>query len=118
MKNKIFNRYNGMLLCAFSLPALLMLFHYFAMEVWPFGDSSVLVLDLNGQYVYYFEALRDIIREGQSLIYNWSRSLGGEFMGIFAYYLASPFSVLVALFPEGYITEALLTIFVLKSNIL
>lgn len=116
MKNKLFNRYNGMLLCAFAVPAFLMLFHYFSMEVWPFGESSVLVLDLNGQYVYYFEALRDIIREGGSLLYSWSRALGGEFMGIFAYYLASPFSLIVALFPEGFITEALLTIIVLKAG--
>ncbi|MBR5515974.1 MAG: YfhO family protein [Clostridia bacterium] len=116
MKKKLFNKYNGMLLCAFCLPSFLMLLHYFAMEVWPVGNSSVLVLDLNGQYVYFFEALRDIILDGKSLIYTWSRALGGEFMGIFAYYLASPFSIIVALFPEGCITEALLTIFVLKAG--
>ncbi|MBE6687033.1 MAG: hypothetical protein E7591_07350 [Ruminococcaceae bacterium] len=117
MKKRLFNRYNGMLLCAFAVPAFIMLLHYFSMEVWPLGDSSVLVLDLNGQYVYYFEALRKIIREGSSLLYTWSRALGGEFMGIFAYYLASPLSLITVLFPDGYMTEALLTLFTLKTGL-
>lgn len=104
----------GFLGISFLLPMILMALHYASMDVWPFGESSVLVLDLNGQYVYYFEAFRDIVREGGSILYSWSRALGGEFMGIFAYYLASPFSLITALFPEGCITEALLTIILLK----
>ena len=86
------------------------------MEVYPFGNNSVLVLDLNGQYVSFFEALRRRIYEGGSLLYTWERALGGEFMGIFAYYISSPFSFIVALFPKGNITEALLCIHLLKCG--
>lgn len=89
---------------------------YLAMEIHPFGDGSVLVLDLNGQYVYFFEALRNFIYGDTSLLYSFSRSLGGEFMGIYAYYIASPFSYLVALFPQDKILEALLCIFLLKTG--
>ena len=94
----------GHLWMAFILPVLIMALIYVAMEVWPFGKSSVLVLDLNGQYVYYFEALRDILHGEQGILYSFERALGGEFLGIFAYYLASPFSFIVALFPalSGY----------------
>ena len=53
---------------AFILPMAVMALIYIAMEVWPFGKSSVLVLDLNGQYVYYFEALRDILRGEQGVL--------------------------------------------------
>ena len=52
----------------------------------------MLCLDLNGQYVYYFEALRDAFWGDGSIFYNWSRNLSGEFMGIIGYYLASPFT--------------------------
>ena len=45
---------------AFFIPALLLFAAYACFGVHPFGDMSVLVLDLNGQYVYYFENLRDI----------------------------------------------------------
>ncbi len=99
---------------AFFIPMTVMFLIYAAMEVWPIGNGSVLVLDLNGQYVYFFEELRAKLVGGGSLLYSWGRALGGEFLGIFAYYIASPFSILVALFPKGMITEALLTIILLK----
>ncbi len=99
------------------LPMAVMALIYLAMEVWPFGKGSVLVLDLNGQYVYYFEALRDILRGEQGFLYSFERALGGEFLGIIAYYLASPFSFIVALFPEGMITESLYWILLLKCGL-
>lgn len=98
----------------FAVPMLLMLLMYICWQVFPFGNESVLVLDLNGQYVYFFEGLRDILFGDGSLLYSFRRALGGEFMGIFAYYLSSPFSLIVALFPKSMITEALLVMFLLK----
>ena len=93
---------------AFFIPALIMFGVYAAFGVYPFGDNSVLVLDLNGQYVYYFEAMRDAFWGNGSMLYSWSRNLGGEMMGIYGYYLASPFSLIVMLFPRSMITESLL----------
>lgn len=104
-------RYLG--LC-FLIPALIMWLIYICLQTFPFGEESVLVLDLNGQYVYFFEGLRDILLGESSPIYSFSRALGGEFFGIFAYYLSSPFSFLVLLFPKSIITEALLLMFLLK----
>lgn len=101
---------------AFLIPMILMYLLYVAMEIHPFGNGSVLVLDLNAQYVYFYEALRAWIYGDGSLLYSFGRSLGGEFMGIYAYYIASPFSYLVALFPRDRMLEALLTIFLLKSG--
>lgn len=114
---KIFFVQNAYIACAFIIPVAIYFMVFVAIEVWPFGDSSVLVLDLNGQYVYFFEALRNAVMEGESLVYSWSRALGGEFTGIYAYYIASPLSYIVCLFPKGYITEALLTILLLKCGI-
>ncbi|MBE6659135.1 MAG: hypothetical protein E7604_11935 [Ruminococcaceae bacterium] len=102
------------LMAAFFVPLLLMYLIYIGMEVFPFGKNSVLVLDLNGQYVYYFEYFREIIHGDASLLYSWTRSLGGEFLGIFAYYLCSPFSLIVALLPKTMMTEALLLLILAK----
>ncbi len=113
-QNKI--KFSPYLLWAFFVPAVLYLVVYLLREVYPIGEGSVLVLDLNAQYVYFFEELRDILLGDGSLLYSWQRALGGEFMGMFAYYLASPFNFLIALFPEKAITEALLTIFILKAG--
>lgn len=107
----------GYLLLCMALPALLMYCIYLAREIHPFGDGSVLVLDLNGQYVWFFEALRNVVYGDGSLIYSFERALGGEFAGIYAYYLASPLSYLVCLFPKESMQEALLTLFLLKTAI-
>ncbi len=104
------------LLLAVVIPMALMYLIYLAMGIHPFGDASVLVLDLNGQYVSFYEGLRNFIYGDMSLLYSFSRALGGEFMGMYAYYLASPFSYIVALFPQDMILEALLAIFLIKTG--
>ena len=85
----------------FFIPVVIMFLAYALLEVRPFGKNSVLVLDLNGQYVYYYEAFRDAFYGDGSFIYNWSRNLGGEMFGIFAYYLASPFMLIPILLPRS-----------------
>ena len=108
---------NGYLFCSFIIPFAIMWMIFISMRVFPFGPGSVLVLDLNGQYVYFFEALRNAVFGDASLLYSWSRSLGGEFMGIYAYYLASPLSYIVCLFPKENMTEALLLIELIKAGL-
>ena len=111
------NRDKSYLVWAFLLPFSFMLLIYAFDTVFPFGDRSVLVLDLNGQYVGFYAALRDWVWGDGSMLYSFARSLGGEMMGIYAYYIASPLSYIVALFPENMMTEALFFIFVLKAGL-
>ncbi len=99
---------------AFFLPLCIMWVIFMIKGVYPITEKSVLVLDLNGQYVYFFEAMRDIFQGDGSPFYTWFRSLGGEFSGIYAYYVASPFALLSVFFPENGITEFLLWMTLLK----
>lgn len=108
---------NGYLYCAFIIPMMLFWMVFIVMRTFPFGNGSALVLDLNGQYVYFFEALRKAVYGDASLLYSWCGTLGGEFMGIYAYYLASPLSYIVALFPQTAMTEAILFIELLKCGL-
>lgn len=108
---------NSAMICSFMVPLLIYWLMFILRGVYPFGEGSVLVLDLNGQYVYFFEALRKTLHGDGDLLYSWARSLGGEFTGIYAYYLASPLSYLVFFFSESHITEALLLIHLLKCGI-
>ena len=117
VQKKISSSPASYLFYCFLVPAVIMYLIYLAMEIHPFGDGTVLVLDLNGQYVYFFEALRNCVRGDGSLLYSFFRALGGEFVGIYAYYLASPLSYLVALFPAERIQEALLVIILLKTGL-
>ena len=93
---------------AFLVPFLLTFVSYICFDVYPFGERSVLTLDLNGQYIYYFEALRKAFWGDGSIFYNWSRNLSGGFMGIIGYYLASPFTFIVMLLPRKMIIESVM----------
>ncbi len=104
-------------LLSFLIPFLLFYLVFIIRRIHPFGNSTVLVLDLNAQYVYFFEALRDALFGDGSLVYSFERALSGEFLGIFAYYLASPLSLLVALFPKDNIQEAVLLIILAKCGL-
>lgn len=108
-----FKKENQMWL-SFLLPALILLTSYFIFGVYPVGKQSVLSLDLNGQYIYYYDHMYDVLYGNESLFYSWGRNLSGEWMGIIGYYLASPFNFIVWLFPRTNILEGMLTMMCLK----
>ena len=98
----------------FIIPLIIMYIVYAVFKVHPWGDNSVLVLDLNGQYVYYYEALRDAFWGKGSFIYSWYRNLSGEMFGIFAYYLLSPFMLIICILPRTMMCGAIEIIQLLK----
>jgi len=99
---------------AFCLPVILIYIAYAIFGLYPFGTHSVLCLDLNGQYVYYFEAIRDAFHGDGSILYNWSRNLSGGYQGVIGYYLASPFTLIVILLPRTWILASLLVMILCK----
>ncbi len=115
-KQSFFKRYGYLAFCAL-IPPLLCYLMYFARGIHPFGEESVLVLDLNAQYVWFFEALRNFAKGDASLLYSFARAMGGEFMGMYAYYLSSPLSFIVCLFPTDRMLEGLLVLFLIKTAI-
>ena len=109
LKTAIYNK--RVYFFTFIIPVVILALAYAIFGVYPLNpikDESVLVLDLNGQYVYYFENLRDIFWGKGSPFMSWSRNLSGEIIGIFAYYLASPFTLIVMLLPRSLMTTSLL----------
>ena len=102
---------------SFAIPVIIIYITFIVMGMWPFGNKAILTLDMDGQYIYFFEQLRDVYTGKESLFYTFERCLGGEFLGYFTYYLASPISFLVVLFPETMITEAVMSMMILKSGL-
>ncbi|MBR2296968.1 MAG: YfhO family protein [Clostridia bacterium] len=102
---------------SFLLPVGILLVVYAIIGVFPFGERSILTLDMNAQYIYYFEQLRDILTGNGSLIYTWERVLGGEFLGFYAYYAASPLAFLLILCPPSLMVEGVMLMMVLKCGL-
>jgi uncharacterized membrane protein YfhO len=99
---------------SFLIPFAVMAGAYIYFGVYPFGERSVLSLDLNAQYVFYFQYMKDALFGSESILYSWSRNLSGEFVGIIGYYLFSPFNLIVWAFPLSHITEGLLLMILFK----
>ncbi len=89
------------LLIAFLIPFLGMTGLMIARQFHPFGNLSVLYSDMYHQYYPFFVEMRESILNGDGLLWNWSVGLGLDFLGLFAYYLASPLNWLSILVPES-----------------
>jgi uncharacterized membrane protein YfhO len=104
-------------LLSFFLPVILLLLVYAIHNVYPFGNKSLLVLDLNSQYVSYFAAYQNALFGDGSLLYSFSKNLGGGMIGLFAYYLASPLNVIFLFFPKPNFSEAILLLTLIKTGL-
>lgn len=92
-----------------------MVLAYMYLGAWPVGDRSVMIVDMHHQYAPLLAHLRYMILHGGNLFYSFEVGLGGSFLPLFAYYLASPFNLLLVLFPESMLTEGILVITLLKN---
>ncbi len=108
----------GSLLTAatFFLPFFLLLGIFAALGLAPFGDRSLLVSDAQGQYLSYFALYQDLFAGKADWFYSFGKLLGGSLSGLFAYYLASPFNLILLLFPKEQIPLAVDWMILLKMS--
>ena len=90
---------------AYAIPCVGMLFVMLISQYEPFGNYSMLYSDMYHQYYPFFVAFRDALRGGKGLLYTWSMGLGMDYLGLIAYYLASPLNLLSVLVPESLLLE-------------
>jgi uncharacterized membrane protein YfhO len=64
--------------------------------------------------VPFFSDYRDKLLHGDSLLYTWDVALGSNFLSLGAYYLSSPFNLLLLLFPKKYLVAGVCIIVSLK----
>ena len=99
---------------AFGLPILLVMILMLLMRQYPFGDHSLLIWDMDWQYSAFFVHLRDIMHGEASLWYSFSRAIGGDMIGVAAYYLISPFNLLFYFFDASNIYAGIALVLLLK----
>lgn len=79
---------------------VILLIVYAVCDLAPFGACSLAIMDAQIQYLDFFAYFKDVLGGANSIDYTFSNYLGGNAFGLYAYYLASPFSLLVVLFPK------------------
>jgi Predicted membrane protein len=87
---------------------------YTALGVYPFGEESVMIIDMHHQYSAFFSLMREKAFSFGSLSYSDSVGMGSGFLPLIAYYLSSPYNLIALLLPRDNLTEAIALIEVLK----
>lgn len=89
---------NRFVLLSFLCSSIVLTIVFICFGVIPFGDKTVLRMDLYHQYGPLFAELYDRLTSGSSLVYSWTSGGGGSFLGNFFNYLSSPLTILIVLF--------------------
>jgi len=101
-----------------ALIPLLILGAAFALHnIYPFGDRQILVTDYWHQYYPFLSDHWHRLREGGSFLWSWSAGGGHDYVAHYAYYMASPFNFLIALFPHAYLREVLTAFLLIKVGL-
>ncbi|KRO18549.1 YfhO family protein [Lacticaseibacillus saniviri] len=97
------------------LPVLIMLGYYIGCHVYPFGNSSLLTVDLGQQYIDFYSYFRQtILGHPDQFLYSFNKALGGDMLGVFAYYLMSPFNFILLFFPKSMLDTGIVALTLLK----
>lgn len=91
------------------------MFVYLVFKLFPFGDYTVLRMDLYHQYGPLFVEFYDRITQHKSFLYSWQSGGGSSFLGNYFNYLSSPLSLLVFLFDREQVGYAISTLVVVKG---
>jgi uncharacterized membrane protein YfhO len=111
-KNKYFY-----LIISFLLPFLIFGTILAQFGIYPFGGKSILINDMFNQYIQFYNRFYDAFKDGKSLFYSWEAGLGLNFLGVIAYYLSSPLSILILFFERNHLPEALILITLCKIGL-
>lgn len=82
--------------------------------VYPFGPESFLTEDLKHQYIDFFTWFRRVLTGEANYFYSFAQGMGSNTWGLYSYYLASPFNLIILLFDEAHLTLAIYVIVALK----
>ena len=81
----------------------------------PFGSNSMLTIDLGQQYIDFFSLFRQTLTQTpEQFLYSFQKGYGGEMIGVWAYYLMSPFNLVLLLFDEQHLAVGVTLLTYLK----
>ncbi|MBQ8229050.1 MAG: YfhO family protein [Clostridia bacterium] len=106
---------NIFIILAFICSAALMMIVYFCFDVIPFGEKTVLRMDLYHQYGPLFAELYDRITGFKSLLYSWTSAGGSSFLGNYMNYLSSPIALIILAFGHENIPESIGAMVLIKN---
>ncbi len=92
-----------------------MMLVYYCYDLFPFGETTILRMDLYHQYGPLFAEFYDRVTNLQSFLYSWQTGLGSPFLGNYFNYLSSPTSIIMLLLGHENMPEAIAGMIITKA---
>lgn len=92
---------------AAACTAAIMIVVYYCYDLIPFGDGTILRMDLYHQYGPLFAELYERVTNLDSFLYSWTSGGGSSFLGNFYNYLSSPTLIFMLILGHKNMTEAI-----------
>ena len=108
---------NKQYIISFFIPFIIFIFMCCTANIIFWGTKNFLTSDLKAQYISLFSYLKNVFSGKESLFYSFSKGMGGNMFGTFAYYLASPLNLLIIFFTKKSLDNAILLIISLKIGL-
>ena len=97
------------------IPTVMILAIFLLFSITPFGHRTWLTIDLGQQYVDFFSYYQDtLLHHLEQFFYSFSKSIGGEMVSLWAYYLLSPFNLILLFIPRSAIAMGVSLLIFLK----
>lgn len=100
MKEKICKVIKSKYLIGSIIVSMIYIIFLYVGRITPFGDKSILKIDLYQQYAEFLTYYREVLLHGKGLFVSWNMGLGNNFFTTFTYYLVSPFNLLIVFFSK------------------
>lgn len=97
--------------CTIGIMALV----FYCYDLFPFGETTILRMDLYHQYGPLFAEFYDRVTNLKSFFYSWETGLGSPFLGNFFNYLSSPSSIIMLLAGHKNMPEAVAGMIIAKA---
>lgn len=115
IKKENFLYKNRYIFASFFATCGLMLVMYMILGLTPFGENTILRMDLYHQYGPLFAELYERVAEHKSFSYSWISGLGSCFLGNYFNYLSSPIGAIVMFFGHANIPQAIAVMILIKA---
>lgn len=81
------------------------------------GQVTLLTYDMQQQFAAFFASLRYILSGESSPFFTWGTALGGNYMGMIAYYMGNPLSWITVLWDLENLPDAIYVLTLLKIGL-
>ena len=104
-------------IASFGLPIIILLGICAIQKIYPFGEKTFFVVDMNQMYSDMLAYLKTIFSERNNLIYTFSKNLGGDMLTPYAFYLGNPLNFVICLFPAADLPKVISFLILLQFGV-